>query len=179
MKTCNKCGTTLNEDLKFCPQCGAEILPDADTENKNGFAQKVMEINNTTDSTSEFDSKDIEENKYISLLAYLGVLVFVPMFVKKDSKFTRFHSNQGLLLLILGVAHGILQIILHAILRAIFPWRWSYGLVGGRGPVYGVLSTVLSLLWIAVAALAVIGIINAVTGKAKELPFIGKIKLLK
>ncbi len=179
MKTCTKCSTAVNEDVRFCPECGTEIQAPTSINSKTGFADKVMGINNTADTTAQFDSKDIEDNKYISLLSYLGVLVFVPMFVKKDSKFARFHSNQGLVFLILCAAHGILQIILHAILRAIFPWKWTYGLLGGRGPVYGALSTVISLLWIVVAALAVIGIINAVTGKAKELPVIGKIRILK
>ena len=41
------------------------------------------------------------------------------------------------------------------------------------------LSTILGLVWIVFGVLAVIGIINALKGKAKELPFIGKIKLLK
>ena len=41
------------------------------------------------------------------------------------------------------------------------------------------LSTIIGLLWIAVPVLMVIGIVNALNGKAKELPLIGKIKILK
>ncbi len=179
MTTCTKCGKPVAEGVKFCPECGTEVAAAAPAANNNEFAQKVKNLNNTADTTAEFEQRDIEENKTISVLSYFGPLVFIPMFAKKESKFARFHSNQGLVLLIADVVFGVVQAILQAILRAIFPWKWTYGLVGGRGPVYGFLSTVLSLLWIVIAVLAIIGIMNAVKGKAKELPIIGKFRILK
>lgn len=148
-------------------------------ENPNSFKEKMKNLNNTTDSTSEYDPKDINDNKGISILSYLGPLVFIPMFVKKDSKYARFHANQGLTLFIVCVAYTVLQSVLLAILRAVFPWKWDYGYLGGRGFVFDALSTIISLVWIPISIIAIIGIVNAVSGKAKELPLIGKIKLLK
>ncbi len=182
MTTCTKCGKNVAEGVKFCPECGAQTVTveaAAPVENNSEFAQKVKNLNNTADTTAEFEAKDIEENKYISVLSYCGPLVLIPMFAKKESKFARFHANQGLILLILDIAYGIIQAILGAILRAVFPWKWTYGYLGGRGPVYGFLTTVISLLWIVVAVLAIIGIINAINGKAKELPIIGKFRIFK
>lgn len=49
--------------------------------------------------TSETD-KDIQENKIIALLSYIGILFLVPLLVKKDSKFAKFHAKQGLVLFI-------------------------------------------------------------------------------
>ena len=48
-----------------------------------------------------------------------------------------------------------------------------------RGAVYNILAAILSLVWIPLVALAVLGIVNAATGKAKELPVVGKFKILK
>ncbi len=176
MTVCTKCGTQIEEGIAFCPNCGTAV---AKTEEKEGFVDKVKGLNNTTDTTSEFDAKDIADNKGISVLSYLGPLVFVPMFARKESKYARFHATQGLTLMIVDVAYGVIQGILMAILRSIFPWKWEYGYLGGRGFVFDALSTILSLVWIAIGVLAVIGFINALTGKAKELPLIGKIKFLK
>ncbi len=148
-------------------------------ETPNNFKEKVKNINNTPDTTAEYDSKDINDNKGISILSYFGPLVFIPMFAKKGSKYTGFHVNQGLTLFIADVAYVIIRAILMAILRAIFPWRWDYGYLGGRGFLFDALSTILSLVWIVFAVLAIIGILNAAKGKAKELPIIGKFKLLK
>jgi fumarate reductase subunit D len=44
--------------------------------------------------------KDIEENKAIAVLSYLGILCLVPLLLKKDSKFSKFHAKQGLVLTI-------------------------------------------------------------------------------
>lgn len=175
MANCGKCGNEINEGVKFCPNCGADTSAPA----TNNFGAKIAGLNNTADTTAEYDSKDIEANKMMSLLAYLGPLVFIPMFAVKDSKYARFHSNQGLILLIVYVGYAIVQFILGLLLRTIFPWNWSYGYFGGRGVIYDVLTTVLGLVWIPIAILAILGIINAVSGKAKELPFIGKFKLIK
>ncbi len=43
----------------------------------------------------------------MGILCYLGILVLIPIFAAKDSKFVRFHANQGLILLLASVAYGI------------------------------------------------------------------------
>ena len=183
MVFCEKCGAKIDEGVKFCPGCGAAVNASArqtpPAEDQNDFSAKIAALGNTADTTADFDKQDIEENKGISVLSYLGPLVFVPMFARKNSKYARFHANQGLLLFIVSGAYSIVQSILTAILKGIFPWRWDYGYVGGRGFIYGALTTVLSLVWIVFTVLAVIGIINTVKGKAKELPVIGKFRILK
>ena len=55
----------------------------------------IRDRNNTTDSTYEFDQKDIEQNKVMALLSYLGILVLVPLLGAKGSKYARFHTSQG------------------------------------------------------------------------------------
>lgn len=187
MAFCGKCGTQVDEGVKFCPGCGAPMgeAQQQTTQNtqqtgaQNEFGAKIAGLNNTADNTADFAPQDITDNKVMAILAYFGPLVLIPILATPKSKFARYHANQGLILLIADIAYGIVQGILGAVLRAIFSWNWNYGYLGGRGAIYGILTTVLSLVWIVFTVLAVIGIINAVNGKAKELPIIGKIKILK
>lgn len=186
MAYCNNCGTPIAPGAKFCPTCGTPAGATAAPENRQAPSPTIQEaqqpqsqqqqdnienkfaaaVNSTADITNEFDSKDIEQNKVMALLSYLGILVLIPIFGAKDSKFARFHANQGLILCIACILYGITYSVLSGIILAI-SWRLYF------------LVSIIGLVGFAFAILAVIGIINALNGKAKELPFIGKYKLLK
>jgi uncharacterized membrane protein len=112
----------------------------------------------------EVDADDAENNKIFGILAYLGILCLVPLFAAKNSPFARYHANQGLVLFLVEIALGILLQIIYMILAVI-------GI--------GFISVFLSLLWLGVIALLIIGIINAAAGKCVPLPVIGKFKLIK
>jgi len=173
----------MNDGVKFCPGCGAPNetaapaapatpVQEAPPVQQNhapqqaDFGAKMAALNNTADTTAEFDKADIEQNKGMSILAYLGPLVLIPILAAKNSKFARYHSNQGLVLLIAAVAYGVAYGILSAIIYAI-SWR------------LGFIVSIIGLVSILFTVLAIIGIINAVNGRAKELPIIGKFKILK
>ncbi len=178
MMICEKCKTEITDDIQFCPNCGANL--DAPTSKPTSSASDAInKLNDTSDTTSEYDSKDISENKVMALLSYLGILFVIPLFAAPKSKFARFHANQGLILCISGIAYSIINSILMSILNSIFRGYWNGYLTYTRGPIHGFLSLILNLLYVIFAILAVIGIINAVNGKAKELPLIGKFKILK
>lgn len=130
------------------------------------FMSKIQSLNNTADTTADYTAEDIEQNKVMALLAYLGLLFLVPLFAAPNSKYARYHTNQGLVLCLAAVAFGIVHVIF-SFLLVMISWRLSF------------LSTIIGLLWIAFPVWCVIGIINALNGKAKELPIIGKIKILK
>ncbi len=101
-----------------------------------------------------FDQSDIEANKTMAGLAY--ILFFLPLVVSPNSPFGRFHANQGLLLLILGIAGNIILTFLPLINLILWP-------------IFGLF----------VLVLFVIGLVNGFGGKAKELPLIGSIRLIK
>jgi uncharacterized membrane protein len=111
------------------------------------------------------DPKDVQDNKVMAILAYFGILVFIPLFAAKESPFARFHTNQGLILLIANVSYSIAVWIISIILIMISPS----------------LALVVSLLYLAsllLLILMIIGIINAAKGEMKELPIIGKYRIL-
>ena len=181
MAYCNNSGTQLAEGAKFCPSCGNPAGATAAQENRQQQSEQqsrqagqqghsenkfAAAMNNAADNTAEFDPKDIEQNKGMGVLAYLGILVLIPIFGAKDSPFARFHANQGLVLCIAAIVYGVAYSILTTIILAI-SWR-----------LYLVVSLI-GLVGIVFLVLAIIGIINAVNGQAKELPLIGKYRLLK
>lgn len=167
MVFCGACGTQIEDNVKFCTSCGAPIAQGIEqNEATADYAEKLRALNDTADTTNDFDAADIEQNKVMAVLAYLGILVLVPLLAAKESKFARFHSNQGLILLIAALAYGIVYNILSFIILGI-SWR-----------LYFILS-IFALLSLVFLILAIIGIVNAVNGRAKELPLIGKIQILK
>ena len=166
MPYCEKCGMQVENQVKFCPGCGSAI-GETKSAGKNDFGTTFQELNNTADTTGEFDAKDIADNKVMAILSYLGILVLVPIFGAKGSKFARFHANQGLVLCITAVVYSIAYSILSGILIAV-SWR-LYAAFSG---IFGFVSLIF-VIWV------ILGIVNAAGGKAKELPVIGKFKLLK
>lgn len=174
MKQCVKCGQSVADEVGFCPNCGQQMgaapgnagAPDAFSAQANQFADKVQNLNNTKDFTGEFSAQDIEQNKVLAVFSYLAILVLIPIFAAKDSKFARFHANQGLILLIASFALSVGMTILSWIILAI-SWR-----------LYFIIS-ILWLLWIPIFVLSILGIVNVLNGRAKQLPLIGHLRILK
>ena len=184
MAFCSKCGTSLPEGVKFCPGCGAPTGDQQETGsaaqanagaanqangafNTDTINEKIAQFSNTKDSTSEFAPDDIQKNKGMALLSYIGILFIIPLLAAKDSKFAKFHVNQGLVLFIAELVCSIAVWIVSAILRFIPIVRVFLP---------AVLTTLVSL---AALAFMIIGILNAVNGRAKELPLIGSLKILQ
>lgn len=102
-----------------------------------------------------FDQQDIEQNKVFAILAYLGILFLVPLIAAKESPYARYHTNQGLLLFLAGIACNVVGFI---------PFLgWIIAIVGN----------------IVLLVFKIMGIINAFKGEAKPLPFFGHIEIIK
>lgn len=106
--------------------------------------QSAQSETTPTNQAENGDDKDIEENKFIAALSYLGILVLVPLLVKKDSKFSQFHAKQGLILLII----------------------WVVGWIVFWVPIFG------QILLLALIVLNIVAFIQALNGKRWEIPVI-------
>ncbi len=159
MSFCSKCGQKIQEGSAFCENCGEATTKNSDF--NNSFNRAVI------NGGVKDEKQDIQDNKVLAILAYLGILVLVPIFAGKDSKFAKFHANQGLVNLIVAIAYYAAVAILNTFLIIILG-RFGLLLVG-----------LLNFAGIAFTALAIIGIVNAANGQMKELPIIGKLKILK
>lgn len=125
---------------------------------------KPVENNTQTEVTPE----DVQNNKVFAILAYIGILVLVPIFAAKESKFARFHANQGLGLFICEAAWGIISYIISYLLAVSFSWA-----------MLGLWSVISWLVCIGFLVFAIIGIVYAAQGNTKPLPIFGKFKILK
>ena len=94
-------------------------------------------------------------NKLYNILAYVGILFLVGLIAAPNEPDVKFHVNQGLVLCLLEIALGIIAVI------PVIGW-----VVGFAGSIFCLV-------------LAIMGIINASKSEQKELPLIGKIKILK
>ncbi len=93
-------------------------------------------------------SKPTGEQIVFGILAYLGILVLIPLLVKKDDDFIHFHAKQGLVLLIVWIA------------------VWIVTLVPFIGWVIG------PLFSIVVAIVSLIAIIKVLMGQKWEIPVV-------
>jgi len=93
---------------------------------------------------------EINETTIMAALSYVGPLVIVPFLVKKGDAFVTFHVKQGL------VVFG-LELILYVL----------------SGFMFNFITPLISLVNLALLILSIIGIVNALQRKEKELPFIG------
>ncbi|NLA85657.1 MAG: hypothetical protein GX854_14365 [Clostridiales bacterium] len=96
----------------------------------------------------------MEKNKTMAALSYL--LFFLPLITCPESQFAKFHANQSLILLITAVIGNTILGIIPFIGWVLMPF-------------FGIC---IFILWI-------IGLLNALKGKAAQLPVIGKITILK
>ncbi len=120
------------------------------------MAQNWKNIMNTTDRTYKYDAQDVKENKLWAALSYVVILFILPLCVNGGkSGYAKFHANQGFLL--------FLTELVCLLANAALGW-------------IPVLGWIIRVLLILIVILFIIqGIINAVCGKARELPFIGNL----
>ncbi len=172
MAFCSKCGAQIGEEAQFCPSCGAAVGAASGAGTGANGQQTEYRSAAGQQNVNGFDPADVAQNKAMGILSYLGILVLIPLFAAKNSKYARFHANQGLILFLLEVCIGIVSWIVPSIFLGI----WY---VGGIYYLVKALNVIFKLLDLGCLALSIFGIVNAAQGKKQELPVIGKFRLVK
>ena len=127
------------------------------TEQNKGLENENVnkkEWSGNTQQEEIFDPADIEKNKTMAGLAYL--IFFLPLLACPESRYGKFHANQALLLLIVGIAGDIIL-----------------GLI----PIIGWI--LIPIFLIVIGVFGIMGLINGFGGKAKRLPLFGKFTIIK
>ena len=169
MAFCQNCGQQLPDNANVCPYCGTAVNAQAAPRQEYQQAAPQQPVNPTV-----MPDQDVQQSRGIAWLSYVGLLFLIPMFVKKDSEYCRYHVKQGATLCAVEIAYLITKSILLAIINAIFPGYSFYGYTVHSG-VYNVFSVLFSLAYIFLVVISIIGIVNAAKGQKKELPLISKI----
>ena len=114
-------------------------------ENINSAEERVEESQDISGSGPGEEKIDA-----LAILSYIGLLFLVPLLVDKDNDFRQFHAKQGMVLFFGELITPLVMII---------PFLgWLVGVA----------------MYVSWVILAVIGILNVVNGKKKELPVIGE-----
>lgn len=90
----------------------------------------------------------IDDSKLMAVMAYLGILVLVPLFTRRQDPFVYFHTKQGVVLLV----GFIMALVLAA---------WV-NLLG-------------NILFLLLLLLDVVGLVQALLGRRWKIPIIGQI----
>lgn len=99
----------------------------------------------------------LDNHTLMAVLAYLGILIVIPFLMAKDNPFVKFHLKQGLAIIVTSIAYWFVTAILGYMHLGLLNF-FIYPIVG-----------------IGLLVLEVIGIVNAVQGKQKELPILGQL----
>lgn len=112
-----------------------------------------MDQFNDKQTQATFDSADVQKNKVVCILAYLGILFFIPYLADKNSNFCKFHANQGFIFTLLCCILFVISKILNVI-----------------SIIDGILNY---LIFIAMLVAMILLMISASQGKAVKIPVIG------
>jgi uncharacterized membrane protein len=113
--------------------------------------------------------EEIESGKTMGILAY--IFFVIPLLAARDNKFAMYHTEQAI---ILWIAFVLIYIVL---------WILTFIIGQISSSIACVVSIAGILPWIAYLVLWIMGLMNAIGGKVKELPVIGaygaKLNLVK
>lgn len=104
--------------------------------------------------------EEIESGKTMGILAY--ILFLIPLLTARDNKFAMFHTEQAIVLWIVFIVVYIALMLVNIVIGMI------------SDSIACVVSILGILPWIAYLVLWVMGLMNAIGGKVKELPVIGQ-----
>lgn len=195
MAFCHQCGQQLPEGANACPNCGTFVNGQAPVQQapvqqapvqqapQQNYQQPQPGTQNYQQAPQGYQAPvqqpatpeaDVQQNRGIAWLSYVGLLFLIPMFARKESEYCQFHVKQGATLFAVELAYTIVTRILLAIINAIFPGDWFIYFYS-YSAVYNVFNVIFSAGYIFLTVLAIIGIVNAATGKKNELLLISKI----
>lgn len=114
---------------------------------------------NDANAQATFTAEEVKKNQIFCVLAYLGILFFVPFVADKNSAYAKFHANQGFAFFLANIAVGVVSAIL--------------GIIPILGAILG------ALLSIACTVIMVLLMVCAYKGMAVRIPVIGTLEIFK
>ncbi|MGN0538142.1 MAG: zinc-ribbon domain-containing protein [Acutalibacteraceae bacterium] len=153
------------------------------TPNQGSFMDKVKQLLFGT-TEYQMDPQDVAANKTVGIISCFWILFFVPLCANGSSVYNRFKANQSLWVLITNAGLGIVFAILSLIVNAIFPpiKETFYGYTYAYHPnaVAVIFNVIFGIVCYGSALfLWVMNLVYAIQGRAKELPIVGKIRIIK
>ena len=171
-----------SKNFKFEKKTDDEEEETAKEPESFGGIKKVLNLFlKTPDHTNDYDPNEVVKAKGISIAAMFGITFWVPLVLRRNSMFGRFYANQGLLMLILCIPFSIL----FAIFSGIVGVACSHdAAVAGASSGLTFMGWIMDLIVFAICYaipifILILSIKNIRAGKAKEIPFIGFLRIIK
>ena len=163
-------------NFKFVPK--EESEEQQEEENPKTRKEWYEKIMHTEDHTRDYDPNDFKAHKKHCILSLFGITFWVPYAFCSNCGSARFYANQGLLILILCVISGFIESLFTSMVSmACFQ---TVGTSAATIVVGIVLDVILTIIFFAIPAFLVItGIKDINAGKVKDLPLIGKIRIIR
>ena len=120
-----------------------------DNQNTNGPETGSMSETPVSSDAHKEEDRDDHHKTLMGVLAYLGPLVLIPFLVAREDSFVKFHIKQGVVLFIISLLVWAASVIMWFLM-----------------PLWAIVN-------FAVLILALIGVLNVVRGKEKEIPLVG------
>ena len=115
------------------------------------------------------EQEDLKGKKFTAFLAYLSWFAVIPMIYSTESKFIKYHANQGFVLATVETIYIIIMVIVSKLI--LWPLSRATSLL---------VETTMFMVFVGVfGMLSLIGMFNVIRGKEKPIPTFGHIKLLK
>ncbi len=141
---------------------------------KNHQKEKIMRLRfNGRDHTSKFKKSDMKNCRFECICACTGIMFFIPLVSKPESRIGRYWANQGFVIFMIELVCLALGLILGGILTLL-------SLI----PFIGIVFKILML--IAAAALFTVSLyyitfacVQVANYRAKDIPFFGYIRFIK
>lgn len=125
----------------------------------NSKIQDIMD--DVKDDSNSFSKEEIESGNLMGIISYLSFLALIPFFCENKNKYVMYHTKQGLNLFVVyiigSLGISIFTFLMPTLITNLLTYAFNIFII--------ILST--------------IGIINVCNGKAKELPIINKLKIIK
>ena len=137
MAFCSNCGKEIPEGANVCPDCGTAVV------------SAPVAVVDPWDHTSEFDAKDISDNKIYALSAYVFSILGVILchVLAKESPYAQFHAREALKI-------DLVSIVVYLI-SAFFCWTCIVPVVG-------------AVLILILLVVNIIAFVQVCKGQAKE-----------
>ena len=160
MAFCKNCGQQMNDDAVFCANCGTPVEGAPQQQAPQQAPQQPTYQQAPVTPQVLSPEADVQQNRGIAWLSYVGLLFLIPLFVRKASAYCQYHVKQGATLFVCDIAYFIAKSIILAIIDAIVPGERYFGYVFHSG-VYNVFNVIFNLGAIFFVVLMIIGIVNA------------------
>ncbi|SFB89083.1 zinc-ribbon domain-containing protein [Butyrivibrio sp. YAB3001] len=150
--------TSANSNVNQTPVQGFQPQFNQNFQGQQGFQNQQMyrQAFDPADHTSDFDPRDIADNKLFAVLPYFtSFMGIVIALLVKESAYTKFHAKNAIRLMIADIL-----ILIPAIIPIL---GWFISIVLG----------------IVMFIIRIIAIVQVFQGKAKDLPIVGSIGFLK